>query len=525
MGEPLPDYEFRQSATAGRRQQQTDECLLEQLQFGDTDHAEAAQRILANDRIRKPDAQYPKAKGDTALEPYYQRALRVRAKNLEIRGQAWDLPADVRPRSAQSQINELSVQQAAPNDTFGPENTIAEPTANAATPQPSAVTPQAPATGAPRRTAMGAVEATVPTDRIRSTFNMSQEELDAVGLPRLQPRDQPYSRQTVEKVRDNYDPDVYDRILVTEGTDGNYYIVSGHSRFEGLRQGGRSEVDVKISQAYGPEGLQAQARMGNEARTGHSVMETARNVRNDVEAGASYTEAAKTQSMGNEAWGQSGSSKAKRYHDIAYIPEGSRAYELVSQGVIDERTAAIIGSGIRRNVLSTEDANAMASRILNGNLTQAEATIYINDVVKMRNAGQKVNVEEMGDMLSAYREAEGRRAAKMTVRNKAINDHKALVRTEKQTGLNGAQKRRKKELEQQLLQMADDLGIDRSKYLNLRAKPTAGLDVENIATAPDVPAPRASGYPAARYGAAGHVRQCARTSRPRLAWHHAEPAA
>ena len=58
---------------SGSRQNQTDEFLLEQLQFGDTDHAEAAERILANDRIRKPDAQYPKAKGDTALEPYYQR--------------------------------------------------------------------------------------------------------------------------------------------------------------------------------------------------------------------------------------------------------------------------------------------------------------------------------------------------------------------------------------------------------------------------------------------------------------------
>ena len=126
VGEQLPNYEPRQRKLSGSRQNQTDEYLLEQLQFGDTDHAEAAQRILANDRIRKPDAQYPKAKGDTALEPYYQRALRVRAKNLEMRGQAWDLPADVRPQaSAQSQINELSVQQAAPNDTFGPENTIA----------------------------------------------------------------------------------------------------------------------------------------------------------------------------------------------------------------------------------------------------------------------------------------------------------------------------------------------------------------------------------------------------------------
>ena len=98
--------------------------------------------------------------------------------------------------------------------------------------------------------ALGVEEIDLPVREIRTTRGLTPERRRELGLPEedLQMRTEDYSRTSVDKIKDNFDTNKYDDIRATQGTDGNYYVISGHSRLQAFKEMNRDLIPAKVTQ-------------------------------------------------------------------------------------------------------------------------------------------------------------------------------------------------------------------------------------------------------------------------------------
>lgn len=203
----------------------------------------------------------------------------------------------------------------------------------------------------------------LPIDEVRETTKMTDEALEQVGLFPAQFRRKPFSEATAQSVfkkkRVNMPP-----IQVMRGTDGNLYVLDGHSRLEGLRRRGDTEADFQIVEGTRDE-LQDAAAGTNFSTDNPSPVETAAEAARLYNSGTTdFDEIARELRQGNNNWGKSGKEKARQYYNASHLPEGKLA-ETFDQGN-----------------LPLNQASAMGRAIADGVMTPAELdSFYINVVV------------------------------------------------------------------------------------------------------------------------------------------------
>jgi hypothetical protein len=427
-GDDTFNYNFRiQRNDAAPIERQRDNYLIEQATFGEGDDQIAAWNEL-------------KARA--------ARDVRRRVPDTDLRDNILPRIAELRARLTGQQALDVPPHAAVPVET--PVDTPVE---------------------TPATTATGARETTLPMDRVRSTATMSEEELAAIGGRRLQPRNQPFNEQTATDIARDFNPDDYDRILVKQGDDGKYYIVSGHSRYEGLRRRGAENIDVKVTNVDWDEAVRI-AQRGNEGRAGYEVFETANNVRRYRDAdGVGFEAIGNRLRLGNAEKGTTGSSQARKYYEASFIEPGTRAYELVGEGVVDLDNAAAIGRGIQRGNLTIEDANDIAVRITNGGLNQREARDVIQRVIASRSRGETPPIDQMAGEVSAVRREQERLRDLRSQRNRLFNERAPFRLTERRLGQSDELSAQIRETEDEIRRVSAEMGIPVGRALIRNAKP------------------------------------------------------
>lgn len=329
-------------------------------------------------------------------------------------------------------------------------------------------------------------ETVLPTNQIRSTHGMTDAELAAVGLPRLQPRSEAFSQKSVNAiVREGWDDSAYLPVLVARGTDGNYYLVSGHSRHQAATVLGRPEMRVRVTDETDPVRLAEMARRENTNVSGFTPMETAQQIRSDIDSGMTFDDIAVKHNLGSDARGTIGTGEARKYNAISHLPEG-RITELVNDGTIDIDTAAIIGAGYERNLLLPEDAQAIVNKILRGDVDQFDVSRAVQRMVRNNMRPDQSTLGMIDTSFSKLDEALEQTQELMSRRNQMItelNTKYADVRNPRRSGEEAFDTSRMDDARLaefqrdvgQIVRISDELAIPADRALVKSAKPNSDI--------------------------------------------------
>lgn len=91
---------------------------------------------------------------------------------------------------------------------------------------------------------------------------------------RFQNRVDAFSEASAERVAASFDPNRFDPIVVWQDkNDGRTYVLSGHSRLEGMKRRGAQWIAARFFQGSEPEAIQFARVYANRAATAESVLE------------------------------------------------------------------------------------------------------------------------------------------------------------------------------------------------------------------------------------------------------------
>lgn len=135
-----------------------------------------------------------------------------------------------------------------------------------------------------------------------------------------QGRKNKFSERSAKNVAENYDPNKLDPIIIYKHPDGKTYVLSGHSRFEGMSRRGEKTIPARYF-----EGTPAEAKdfalKSNKLGTLQTDIENAAFYRDKLKAGESYN-ALLSEAKENE---QEGS--AKRIVSLAHLNPAGKAMQ------------------------------------------------------------------------------------------------------------------------------------------------------------------------------------------------------
>lgn len=435
--EMQPAYRFRWERQEGKGlHQQSDAYLIEQYIFGESQaRAEEIARVIES-RIRN---------GNTVLESLWTRegnAIPELRRKYEALRQGYGLLAGAPARSGGTTL---------PDGFAAPLTNVGM----------------------------------LPMDRVRVTVGMDDAQLQALGLPPLQFRRRPFSEQTAQDIATNFQPNDFEPIKVARGTDGNFYIVSGHSRYEGFRRRGEQAIPAQLIEGT-PDELAQTARRSNAVRTGYSVLETAHYVRDRIAQGKSLEAIARELREGNEDFAKAGTSAVRDYLGITYLPEASRTMDYLAQGVIPPRIAGMIGNGIQTGAVTLDQADNIAFRIMRGDWNEAQVRSAITTLGQDKaNALVSQAADELGDTtladritrLDFLRKEQGRL-------EREIRRYRSIG---KRDGLTSRQTASLRDLETQLVEVkAERASIAEPQYVPIDDTPAVEAPTPEASAAPAV---------------------------------------
>jgi hypothetical protein len=87
-----------------------------------------------------------------------------------------------------------------------------------------------------------------------------------------QQRTAEFAEKTVYNIINKFDPNKFDPIVIYRHPNGNIYVLSGHSRLEGFRQAGRTEIPARFYQGT-PEQAKEFALLSNKLGTPQTLIE------------------------------------------------------------------------------------------------------------------------------------------------------------------------------------------------------------------------------------------------------------
>lgn len=102
----------------------------------------------------------------------------------------------------------------------------------------------------------------LPIEQIRTDEQRFQNRLDA------------YSAASADRVAQSFDPNLFDPIVVWQDPrDGHTYVLSGHSRLQGMRQRGAATIAVRYFQGDESQAIQFARVEANRAATAENLVE------------------------------------------------------------------------------------------------------------------------------------------------------------------------------------------------------------------------------------------------------------
>ena len=102
----------------------------------------------------------------------------------------------------------------------------------------------------------------LPLDQVRTDEGRFQNRLDAL------------SAASADRVAQAYDPNLFDPIVVWQDPDdGHTYVLSGHSRLQGMRQRGAATIAVRYFQGSENQAIQFARVEANRAATAENLVE------------------------------------------------------------------------------------------------------------------------------------------------------------------------------------------------------------------------------------------------------------
>ena len=148
---------------------------------------------------------------------------------------------------------------------------------------------------------------------------------EIVAVPEVyQPRKKAFSEKSAKKVHKHFDPIKFEPIIVYKEPSGRTVVLSGHSRFEGVKRRGLTSVPVKFFEGTPAEAKEF-AHRANKDTDAQSDIENAEYYRNKRQEGASHN-AILIEAKENE---QSGS--ASKIIDFSYLNPRGKAVAALEQ--------------------------------------------------------------------------------------------------------------------------------------------------------------------------------------------------
>ena len=139
-----------------------------------------------------------------------------------------------------------------------------------------------------------------------------------------QGRKNAYSEKSAKKVAEQFDPNKFDPIVVYKHPDGNTYVLSGHSRFAGMKMRNAETVPARYFEGTPEEAIDF-AQNSNKLGDLQTDLENANYYRGKIQKGVTRGEILK-EAKENEQRGS-----AQRVVDFAYLNPEGKAYDAVSR--------------------------------------------------------------------------------------------------------------------------------------------------------------------------------------------------
>lgn len=98
------------------------------------------------------------------------------------------------------------------------------------------------------------------------------EEL-ATDTERFQNREKEFSQESVQRIVEDFDPNQFDPITVWEDTDGQFYVLSGHSRFEAFHQLDKDKIPAKLFKGNESEAITFAKILANRGQSPETITE------------------------------------------------------------------------------------------------------------------------------------------------------------------------------------------------------------------------------------------------------------
>jgi hypothetical protein len=143
-----------------------------------------------------------------------------------------------------------------------------------------------------------------------------------------QGRKNKFSERSAKNVAENYDPNKFDPIVIYKHPNGKTYVLSGHSRFEGMKRRGEKTIPARLFEGT-PQEAKDFAQKSNKFGTLQTDIENAAYYRDKLLKGESYN------SILEEAKENEQEGSAKRIVSLAHLnPNGKaiQALELLGKG-------------------------------------------------------------------------------------------------------------------------------------------------------------------------------------------------
>ena len=158
-------------------------------------------------------------------------------------------------------------------------------------------------------------EATEPVNISTSVVNFPTNEIKT-NTEEYQGRKTLFSERSAKNVAENFDINKFDPIVIYKHPDGNTYVLSGHSRLEGMKRRGEPTIPARVFEGT-PEQAKDFALKSNKLGSLQTDIENAAYYRSQLQSGKSYN-AIMAEAKENE---QAGS--AKKIVSYAYLnPNG-----------------------------------------------------------------------------------------------------------------------------------------------------------------------------------------------------------
>lgn len=291
------------------------------------------------------------------------------------------------------------------------------------------------------------------TDEIRTTRNMTPEQMREAGLPvkDFQNRTQDFAERTVTDMVDNYQSASMRPIQVVRGTDNNLYVLDGHSRLEAFRRLNREEIPIQV--VRGSEGEIARAAdIANVSGTANTPIDQGRIAQRRIDAGESPADVASAMKVSRR---EMDNMLALRHLD----PE-SELGRAVDAGQLDVARAAPIGRTIGDERLTMAEADAFyRSVVVPNDLTVRQITDEVSALYKFKVAesdGGNTLFDMSETVSDSFWQARARAAEVRKEIARLRRERNNFTKVGKSTKLSREQKARIREFDQQIADLQGD---------------------------------------------------------------------